>query len=350
MPSTLSATSVSSPVIIGHRGASAYRPEHTLEAYELAARMGADYIEPDLAPTKDGVLVARHGNYLTDTTDVASRPDLAHLRTTKVVDGMELTGWFTEDLTLAELRTLRVRVRHPHLWPEAAAHDGRLGIPTFAEVLALRERLCYELDREIGVYPETKHPSYFKDLGLPLEEPLVAALAEHGLNRPDAPVFVQSFELANLAFMHASLGLRTRSIMLLWSYGYPWDSVAAGDPVRDYAHYTTREGLAEVAAAGVSGIGPELTMVIAPRSDGSTGEDTGLVERAHAQGLVVHPYTFNAQNSYLYTDFRGPDPSGHGDLEGQIRAFLELGIDGFFTDNPDIGAAAAEGWAARHRG
>lgn len=348
MPSTTSVTSLSVPVIVGHRGASGYRPEHTLEAYELAARMGADYLEPDLVPTRDGVLVARHESYITDTTDVAEHPELADRRTTKVVDGIEMTGWFTEDLTLAEMRTLRARVRAPRLRPVAASYDGRFAVPTFEEVLALRERLCDELDREIGVYPETKSPTHFAQLGMPLEEPLVAALGAHGLNHPDAPVYVQSYELGNLAAMHADLGLRAPSILLLWPYGYPWDSVVAGDPVRDYLHYTTREGLGEVADAGVHGIGPELTMVVAPRADGSAGEHTGLVDRAHDAGLLVHPHTFRAENTYLYTDFRrGQDPAVHGDLWGQLAVFLELGIDGFFIDHPDVGAEALEAWTAQ---
>ncbi|AXH95685.1 glycerophosphodiester phosphodiesterase [Ornithinimicrobium avium] len=323
------------PLVIGHRGASGHRPEHTLASYELAARMGADLIEPDLVPTRDGVLVARHENDITGTTDVAEHPELADRRTTKVVDGTEVTGWFTEDLTLAELKTLRAVERLPRVRPGNTEYDGLFEVPTFAEILALRERLSAELGREVGVYPETKHPSYFAGIGLALEEPLVAALAEHGLNRPDAPVFVQSFELANLADLRHRLGLRTRSIFLLEGSGSPHDPVVAGESLR------------EVVRAGVDGIGPDLTMVLSRRPDGSCGQDTGLVERAHRAGLLVHPWTFRAENTFLLTDFRvGDDPGAHGDLAGQISAFLQVGVDGFFTDHPDVGAAAVQAWEA----
>lgn len=336
---------VAAPLVVGHRGASGYRPEHTLAAYELAARMGADYIEPDLVPTKDGVLVARHENNITGTTDVAEHPEFADRRTTKVIDGAEQTGWFTEDFTLAELKTLRAKERLPQVRPGNTAYDGMFEVPTLEEVLQLREELSAELGREIGVYPETKHPSYFDDLGLSMEEPLVAQLEAHGLNHPGAPVFVQSFELANLRDLNTELKLRAPSVFLLWHSGSPWDSEAAGDTGRDYAYYASAEGLKEVAAARVDGVGPEMTMVVSKETDGSLGEDTGLVDRAHDAHLTVHPYTFRAENQFLYADFRvGDDPTAHGDLEGQITAFLEVGVDGFFTDQPDLGAAAVQTW------
>ena len=338
---------VAAPLVVGHRGASGYRPEHTLASYELAARQGADFIEPDLVPTKDGVLVARHENLITDTTDVADHPEFADRRTTKVVDGVELTGWFTEDFTLAELKTLRAKERLPQVRPDNTAYDGMFEVPTLEEVLQLRERLSAELGREIGVYPETKHPTYFDGLGLSMEEPLVALLEEYGLNHPKAPVFVQSFELANLADLNHNLKLRAPSVFLLWYDGYPYDSEAAGDTLRDYAYYTTRTGLKEIKKAKVEGLGPELTMVIAKNADGSMGEDTGLVDRAHHAGFQVHPYTFRAENTFLFTDFRSSaDPVEHGDLAGQITAFLEVGVDGFFTDHPDIGVAAVDAWMA----
>lgn len=336
------------PVVIGHRGACGYRPEHTLESYALAARMGADFLEPDLVMTRDGVLVVRHENLIDGTTDVAERPELADRRTTKVVDGVEVTGWFVEDLTLRELRTLRSRERLPQVRPGCTAWDGQLGVPTFEEVLQLREELSAELGREIGVYPETKHPSYFAGLGLAMEEPLVALLEEHGLNHPDAPVFVQSFELGTLADLNERLGLRARSVFLLSPSGAPWDRLVRGEAESDYAWFASRAGLHEVARTGVDGIGPELTMVVAARADGSMGADTGLVSRAHGAGLQVHPYTFRAENAFLYANFRrGADPTGHGDLAGQVRAFLDVGADGFFTDHPDIGVDAVRRWLAR---
>ncbi|GAA5161566.1 glycerophosphodiester phosphodiesterase [Ornithinimicrobium tianjinense] len=333
------------PLVVGHRGASGYRPEHTLASYELAARMGADFIEPDLVATKDGVLVARHENLINDTTDVALHPEFADRKTTKMIDGVALTGWFTEDFTLAELKTLRAKERLPQVRPANTAYDGQFEVPTFEEVLELRERLSAELGREIGVYPETKHPSYFDGLGLSLDEPLVGLLEQYGLNKPQAPVFVQSFELANLADLNTNLKLRAPSVFLLWHSGYPWDSEVAGDTVRDYAHYTTPEGLREIVDAQVDGVGPEMTMVISREADGSMGADTGLVDRAHDARLTVHPYTMRAENTFLYTDFRSSaDPIAHGDMIGQITAMLEVGVDGFFTDQPDLGRQAVDAW------
>src|SRR5215213_7342504 len=186
------------PLVIGHRGAAGYRPEHTLASYELAARMGADYIEPDLVSTKDGVLVARHEPEISTTTDVADHPEFADRRTTKTIDGAPVTGWFTEDFTLAELKTLRAKERIPDIRPQNTAYDGLFEVPTFQEVLDLRKRLSKELHRQIGVYPETKHPSYFRSIGLPLEERLVQALRDNKLDRKKSPVFVQSFEVGNL--------------------------------------------------------------------------------------------------------------------------------------------------------
>ncbi len=186
------------PLVIAHRGASGYRPEHTLAAYELGARMGADYVEPDLVSTKDGVLVARHENEISTTTDVATRPEFASRQTTKTIDGVPLTGWFTEDFTLAELKTLRAVERIPALRPRNTVYNGFYEVPTLQEVIDLTERLSKELGREIGIYPETKHPTYFDSIGLSLEEPLVRVLRRNGLNAKDAKVFVQSFETGNL--------------------------------------------------------------------------------------------------------------------------------------------------------
>src|SRR5215207_10172388 len=181
-------------LVIGHRGAPGYRPEHTLASYELAARMDADYIEPDLVSTKDGVLVARHEPEISTTTDVADHPEFADRRTTKTIDGAPVTGWFTEDFSLAELKTLRAKERIPATRPQNTVYDGRFEVPTFQEVLDLRKRLSKQLRRPLGVYPETKHPTYFREIGLPLETPLVRTLRRNGLNRRNAPAFVQSFE------------------------------------------------------------------------------------------------------------------------------------------------------------
>ncbi|XNZ00168.1 glycerophosphodiester phosphodiesterase family protein [Micrococcus luteus] len=333
------------PEVVAHRGASGYRPEHTLAAYELAVAQGADVIEPDLVSTKDGVLVDRHENLIDGTTDVAERPEFADRKTTKVVDGVEQTGWFTEDFTLAELKTLRAKERLPETRPGSAEYDGMYQVPTLTEVLELRERLSAEYGREIGIIPEIKHPTYFDSIGLSQEEGVVEALTEFGLNKRNAPATVQSFELSNLEDLNTELGLKADTAFLLWHSGYPYDAEAAGDEERDYAYFASAEGLREARRAGVDAIGPELTMVIAPNADGSLGEDTGLVDRAHREHLEVFPYTFRAENRFLYTDFRSSsDPDAHGDVIGQVKAFLEVGIDGFFIDHPDLGVQAVDEW------
>ncbi|WP_228266380.1 glycerophosphodiester phosphodiesterase [Ornithinimicrobium ciconiae] len=327
------------PLLIAHRGASGARPEHTLEAYELAARWGADYLEPDLVATADGQLVARHENEISATTDIAERAEFADRRGTKVIDGVEVAGWFTEDLTLAELRTLRCRERLPALRPDNTAYDGQFTVPTLGEILDLRSRLSEELGRKIGLYPETKHPTYFRGIGLPLEEPLVAALTAAGLNRRDAPVFVQSFELGNLIALRRDLGLAVPTIFLAAEEGAPYDLESSGDP-RTFADLLTPAGLAEL-ARWVSGIGPHKDLVIGRSEDGSLAGPTPLVARAHAAGLAVHPWTFRRENEFLPTDLRqGTDPGAAGDVVAEIRAHLAAGVDGFFTDHPDLGVLA----------
>ena len=324
------------PLVIGHRGASGYRPEHTLAAYRLAAEQGADYIEPDVVATKDGVLVARHENEIGGTTDVAEHPEFAGRRTTKVIDGMSLTGWFTEDFTLAELKMLRAKERIPELRPANTAYDGQFEVPTLQEVLALRKRLSKELGRPIGVYPETKHPTYFREIGLPLEEPLVRLLTRNGLNRPNAPVFVQSFETGNLRALDRVL--RVPLVQLL--AGRSARPVGDG---RTYGELATPAGLADIATYA-DGVGPSKDYIVPRNADGSSGTPTSFVGDAHGAGLVVHPYTFRRENSFLPLELRSSDePAGIGDLAAEIRQFLDLGIDGFFTDNPDIGRSTVDG-------
>ena len=323
------------PLVIAHRGAAGYRPEHTLAAYELGARMGADFIEPDLVSTKDGLLVARHENEISGTTDVAHRPEFADRRTTKTVDGTDLAGWFTEDFTLDELKTLRAVERLPSVRQENTMHDGLYEVPTFDEVLELRARLSRELHRTIGVYPETKHPTYFDGIGLSLEGPLAASLHRAGLDGPNAPVFVQSFETSNLRELKES-GVRVPLVQLLSSSGAPYDLLAAGDPTT-YADLVTAEGLRDVASYA-AGIGPDRDLVIPRNPDGTLSEPTALVEDAHAAGLVVHAYTFRNENSFLPVDYRsGSDPAAYGRALDEQMAFLEVGVDGLFTDNPDTG-------------
>ncbi|MDA0636856.1 glycerophosphodiester phosphodiesterase family protein, partial [Nonomuraea sp. MCN248] len=252
-PSTSSATAADRgrarpPLVIGHRGASAHRPEHTLLSYEAAIAMGADYIEPDLVPTRDGVLVARHENEISQTTDVAERAEFAGRRATKTIDGREVTGWFTEDFTLAELKTLRARERVPELRPDNTAFDGLAEIPTFQEVVELALR------HGVGVYPETKHPTYFDSIGLSLEEPLLETLERNRVRE----AYIQSFETANLR----ELAGRTRLplIQLISASGAPYDLVAAGDG-RTYDDLVTPAGLREVARYA-DGIGVDTRRVL----------------------------------------------------------------------------------------
>jgi glycerophosphoryl diester phosphodiesterase len=324
------------PLIVGHRGASGYRPEHTLASYELAARLGADFIEPDLVITADGVLVARHEPEIGGTTDVASRPEFASRKRTVQLDGVPVTGWFTHDFTLAELRTLRAVERIPQLRQHNTLYDGRFPVPTFQEVLDLRKRLSRELDREIGVFPETKHPTYFRGLGLELEAPLVRALRRNGLDRRDAPVFVQSFEAGNLAQLRTKYRLRAPLVFLTGATGGPF-----GDP-KSYAEYLTPAGLRELSRYA-AGIGPEKSQIIPRRADGTLGTPTSLVADAHAAGLQVIPYTFRAENQFLPADLRvGTDPAAYGRAIDEQVTFLRTGLDGLFTDQPDIGVLARD--------
>ncbi|WP_344126909.1 glycerophosphodiester phosphodiesterase [Saccharopolyspora halophila] len=325
--------------VYGHRGASGYRPEHTLASYELAARMGADYIEPDLVPTKDGVLVARHENDITNTTDVAERPEFADRKNTKVIDGTEHTGWFTEDFTLAELKTLRAAERLPEVRQQNTIYDGRFQVPTLQEVIDLRDRLSEELGRDIGIAPETKHPSYFRSIGLPLEPRLVDVLDENGLNKLKSKVVVQSFEVSNLKQLDSELNVRL--VQLISSSGAPQDFVEAGDP-RSYEDMVTPQGLREIAGyADV--IGPDTEVVLPVDDDEFRTEPTAVVDDAHAAGLEVVPYTVRAENTFLPADFRSSDdPNAYGDAFGFFRALFATGIDGIFSDNPDIAVAARE--------
>jgi len=288
------------PLIIAHRGASGYRPEHTLASYELAIGMGADFIEPDLVSTRDGVLIARHENEISGTTDVADRPEFAARKATKQIDGREVTGWFTEDLTLAEIKTLRAKERLPF---RDQSHNGRFEVPTLAEVIDLAKRGSAETGRTIGVYPETKHPSYFRSIGLPLEEPLLAALQEAGYRSRTAPVYIQSFEVGNLKELRKVTDLPL--IQLLEAEGRPWDFAVAGDP-RTYHDLATSAGLAEIAAYA-DGIGPDKRRIVPAGPDGRLLPPTSLVADTHAARLLVHPWTFRSDGSFLALEYGG-DP------------------------------------------
>ena len=325
-------------LIIGHRGSAGYRPEHTLAAYELGARMGADYIEPDLVTTKDHVLVARHEPNITDTTDVASHPEFASRKTTKTIDGVTQTGWFTDDFTLAELKTLRAKERLPDVRQRNTLYDGRYQVPTFQEVIDLVKRLDRELHRDIGIYPETKHPTYFRSEGLPLEELLVKTLNRNGLNHPGAKVFVQSFEVNNLKALNKVL--RVPLVQLLDSPDIkPGDVLAAGGTTT-YGDLATAAGLKGVAKYA-DGVGPFKDYIIPRDASGHSLAPTSFVADAHAAGLVVHPYTFRNENQFLpLEDRRGADPNAYGNAFAEDQRFFAAGVDGIFTDNPDTGVAA----------
>jgi len=330
------------PLVVAHRGASGERPEHTLEAYRLAVEQGADYLEPDLVITRDGVLVARHENEIGETTDVADRSEFAGRRSTKVIDGREVKGWFTEDFTLEEIRTLRAKERLPQLRPANMVWDGRLTVPTLDEIVELAKAESRRVGRTIGVYPETKHPTYFRSIGLPLEEPLVETLHRHGWRDASAPVFIQSFEVANLRLLREMTGLRL--VQLLAPQGKPFDFRVADDP-RTYRDLATPEGLVEIALYA-QGIGPHKDLVIPLDSAGSLGEPTSLVRDAHALGLVVHAWTFRSENYFLPVDLRLGDPGDpdflrqRGDDPAEYRRFFETGLDGVFTDHPGHASAA----------
>ncbi|WP_077516812.1 glycerophosphodiester phosphodiesterase [Rhodanobacter sp. C03] len=329
-------------LVIGHRGAPAWRPEHTLASYARAIADGADFIEPDLVMTKDGVLVARHENEIGGTTDVASHPEFALRRSTRVIDGQTTTGWFTEDFTLAELKTLCARERLPQ-W-RSTQYDGEFEIPTLEEIIELAASTAATGGRMVGIIPEIKHGSYFAGLGLAMEERLLATLAEQAYTR-HAPVEIQSFEIGNLRYLRERLGAAPTNIRLLQLLGdpaeQPWD-VAGGK--LDYARMMTPDGLREVAAYA-DAIGPHSRAIVPLDAAGRFATPTALVHEAHAAGLEVHTYTFRPENHFLPRSlWRGDDPASFNEAGSitEIRACLDAGIDAFFTDAPAIGRKALD--------
>ncbi|WP_031089133.1 glycerophosphodiester phosphodiesterase [Streptomyces sp. NRRL WC-3549] len=333
------------PTVIGHRGASGYRPEHTLGSYRLALDMGAHIVEQDLVPTRDGHLVCRHENDITATTDVADHPEFASRRTTKTIDGTALTGWFTEDFTLAELKTLRAVERIPGNRQRNTVYDGRWEVPTFEEVLRWADQEGRRRGTPVWLYVETKHPSYFRSIGLALEEPLARLLRRHGRHRANSPLLLQSFEPGSVRRL-AKLVATPRVVLLSGPAERPWDFVESGDP-RTVADLVTPAGLTWIASFA-QGIGPTLDLVVPKDAAGRLTTPTTLVADAHARGLVVHPYTMRNENTFLPADFRrGTDPNAYGDVFGALRTYLGTGIDGIFSDNPDTALLAAADFRGR---
>ncbi|ONI50568.1 MULTISPECIES: glycerophosphodiester phosphodiesterase [unclassified Streptomyces] len=333
------------PTVIGHRGASGYRPEHTLGSYQLALDLGAHIVEQDLVPTKDGHLVCRHENDITATTDVADHPEFAGRKATKKIDGVSYTGWFTEDFTLAELKTLRATERIPGNRPDNTLYDGRWTIPTFEEVLRWADQEGRKRKKPVWLYVETKHPTYFRNLGLGLEEPLARLLRRYGRDRRNAPLILQSFEPSSVQRL-ARLVDTPRIVLLSGPTTRPWDFVESGDP-RTVADLVTPAGLKWIASYA-QGIGPTLDLVIPKDAAGRLTTPTTLVKDAHARGLLLHPYTLRNENSFLPADFRrGTDPNGYGDVFGAAAAYFATGIDGLFSDHPDTALLAAADFDGR---
>lgn len=322
------------PALIAHRGASGVRPEHTLQGYALAVRQGADYLEPDLVSTRDHVLVARHDLRLDDTTDVSRRPEFATRRTRRHVlrtDGSErsVEGWFVEDFTLDELRDLRAVTRLPGRRPESVPFDGRWQVPTFEEILALREELVTELDRPIGVYPEIKFPEHFARAGLPLEEPLLRAVRERELDLEGSPVIVQSFSLPALRRLR-TLGSRMPQVLLLRAGLDPRDGSAVLDGAgeRDLT-------LLQRSRGAVDGLGPDKRLVLDWDAAG-TARSSGLVDRAHALGLVVHAWTLSPEPDPTWLPTCPDEGDDAARVAVEARALVDAGVDGLFTDVTDV--------------
>jgi glycerophosphoryl diester phosphodiesterase len=330
-------------LVIGHRGASALRPEHTLASYAVAIEDGVDFVEPDLVSTRDGVLVVRHENEIGGTTDVAAHPEFADRRVTKTVDGESITGWFTEDFTLAELKTLRARERLADIRKANTAYDGQFTVPTFDEMIEFVAAEASARHRVIGIIPEIKHATYFHGVGLPMEDKVLATLAAHAYTRT-APVEIQSFEVGNLKYLRGKLGKDHLNIRLLQLMDLA-DQHPADQPSTTYGKMMTPAGLKAVAAYA-DAIGPSTRSIIPLGKDGRLAPVAPLVHDAHAAGLEVHPYTFRPENHFLAADFRdgaGDAARNEAGSVAEIRAYLATGIDAFFTDDPALGRQALDG-------
>jgi len=351
LASSLNTLNGQAPIVIGHRGASGYRPEHTIASYQLAIDMGADFIEPDLVSTKDGFLIARHEVNIKDTTNVADHPEFADLYTTKIIDGVTENGWFTDDFTLAEIKTLRAKERLPF---RDQSHNGLFEIPTLEEIISLVKQEEVNTGRKIGIYLETKHPTYHQSVGFALEDNLVQRLSNAQFTDPNR-VFIQSFEVANLQYLNTLIDVPLVQLLGATELALdgslletqPYDFVVSGNPLT-YGDMRTPAGLAEIATYA-DGIGPWKLMIVSVqgvdlnddgKADGVNGEGsvndadktlhppTSLIEDAHAAGLLVHPYTFRNEDRFLAADY-------NGDPKLEYEQFFKLGVDGLFSDFSD---------------
>lgn len=342
VPAAAVAQAFPSPIVIAHRGASGYRPEHTEAAYRLAVEQGADYIEADLVMTRDGVLVSRHENEIGRTTDVAARPAFADRRTTRVIDGERFDGWFVEDFTLAELKTLGARERNPHERRESAAHDGAQPVLALSEIIAIAQEEGERRGRPVGLYIELKNPGYHASIGLPMERALIDELERTGLNRADAPVIIQSFWPQALTALRPLTPVR---LMFLINSVAPPEDILRANGIAAWSDVYSAEGLKRIAAFADI-VGPETELIFPRDEEGRSGPATTFIADAHAAGLPVHMWSVNAENRYLPAELRRGDPAepGHagrlGDAAALVRALAAAGVDGLFTDHPDIAVNA----------
>lgn len=350
------------PIVVAHRGASGYLPEHTIEGYKLAIQQGADFIEPDLVSTKDGVLIVRHEPMLSGTTDVATRPEFANRKTTRKVDGVDTTDWFANDFTTAEIKTLKAKQAFAD---RDQSHNGKYLIPTFQEVIDLAKAESARTGRTIGIYPETKHPTYHAALGLAFEDKLLDMLKAAGWTEKTSPVFIQSFETANLRYLRPKTQLRLVQLVdgdgvdkdgkvtLVAPFDRPYDFAVLGDK-RTFQDMLSAEGLKEIATYA-DGVGPWKPYIMGAKQtigadgkpqdlngDGAIDErdrtliaPTNVVKDAHAAGLLVHSWTFRSEPKRLTSDFKG-------DAGAEYKAFFALGLDGLFSDFPDQAVKARD--------
>jgi glycerophosphoryl diester phosphodiesterase len=336
------------PIVIGHRGASALRPEHTLAAYRKAIDDGADVIEPDLVVTKDGHLVARHENEISGTTNVSTLSQFADRRTTKTIDGVQVTGWFTEDFTLAELKLLRARERIPQNRPGNTQYNDQFEIPTLAEVIELAKEMSTSTGRTIHIYPETKHPTYFKSIDLPFEDRLIAALRLDNFTKTTATVFIQSFETGNLKELRQKIGTSQPNWKLVQlidsAEKAPYDLVVAGD-TRKYGDLLTQASIQQIAAYA-DGLGPYKLNLINVDANGAFLTPSEVIRYAHENNMIVHSWTFRPEDPFLPASLRttGGTASTRNEAGSitEIQQYLKAGLDGFFTDDPSVGRRAVD--------